>query len=139
MRISTTFCDFEGLRGRFRWGSTVQEQWDRFEGEADHTLEIVAFEIEFRVSQGKRVSALMCVCVPGFEELGFRVWSLAQLPSSIGVGNGRFNLMKEGPTLKPISSKLGTCQGRDFVTLALPNHVLKPMVFKRVWHAQKVN
>ena len=39
------------------------------------------------------------------------VFSLARVPSWIGVGNKQFYPMKEGSALKPSSSKLGTCQG----------------------------
>jgi hypothetical protein len=47
-------------------------------------------------------------------------------PSLIRVENIRFYLTKEGPTLKPSSLKLGTCQGQHSFTLALPNSISKP-------------
>ena len=33
-------------------------------------------------------------------------------PMMIGADNGRFNEKNNGPTLKPSSSRLGTCQGQ---------------------------
>jgi len=40
-----------------------------------------------------------------------------EAPSWIGVENGRLYPLKEGLTLTPISSKLGTCQGHNSFTL----------------------
>ena len=74
--------------------------------------------------------------MPNFEELGFKVGpfflvktiyfqlqsyaeilSLAKTPAWIGVENGRFYPIKKGPASKPSSLKLGTCQGRNSLTL----------------------
>ena len=61
------------------------------------------------VSQGKIISNLdMC--------LTLRSLLTPFLP--IGVGNKRSLPIKEGPSLKPNSSKLGTCEGRNSFTLA---------------------
>ena len=46
------------------------------------------------------------------------VLSLANPPSWTGIANGCLCPIKEGPTLKPISSKLDTCEGRHSFTLA---------------------
>ena len=44
--------------------------------------------------------------------------SLAKPPSLIILETWRLYPAKEGPTLKPSSSKFGTCQGRNYFTLA---------------------
>ena len=99
------------------------------------------FGIEF----GKRMCGLeMCLAsrswvlrlVPPFsfpilkKKKKKKVVSLAKPTSCIIVENGRFYLMKEGLTSKLGSSKLGTCQGRTFFYIGLPNSIL--MVFLNV-------
>jgi len=44
--------------------------------------------------------------------LELEVLNLAKLPSWIGVEKGHLYPIKEGPTLKPSSLKLGRCEGR---------------------------
>ena len=43
--------------------------------------------------------------------------SIAKPPSWIGVRSGHLYPLKEGPTLKPSSSKLGTCEGWNSFTM----------------------
>ena len=43
------------------------------------------------------------------------------------------DLIKEGPILKPSSSKVGTCQGKNSLTLAYQKLHFEISVFEHVW------
>jgi hypothetical protein len=79
------------------------------------------------VSRLVRLSLIKTVCFQLQWEM--QALSLAKTQSGIGVENKRFYSIKEGPTLKPNPSNLGTCQGGNSIHSGLQNSDLKPAFF----------
>jgi len=111
--------------------------WDQFEGEGQPHARERWFRNKLWWAE---IEEFLSWHVPNFEELGFQVgpsffpfwfklfasdsnqnWRFGALQNRrLGSGweDGCLCPIKEGPTLKPSSSKWGTCQGQDSFTLA---------------------
>lgn len=68
-----------------------------------------------------------------FKDVGFEMGFGKPRQKNVGLENERFKPMREGPTLKPSSSKLGTCHGQHAFYLGLTKLHSESGAFEHVW------